>query len=63
MTLHSEYLRLIEETDKVLSAKRAFWLSAAPEDRVKWKASLNETLDERLRLMGCRDRAKEIEQP
>ena len=61
MTLRSEYVRLIEETDKVLSAKRGLWLTATtPEDRLKWKVGLNETLDERVRLMKCRDALEEI---
>ncbi len=54
--MHSEYLKLIVELDRVLSMLRCLWLEAASEaDRSKWRVRLDQSLDERLRLMRCRD--------
>ena len=60
MSLHAEYIRLIAETDKVLAEKRALMLSApTPAEAAKWRKGLDETLEERFRLMKRRDTAKE----
>lgn len=54
--MESEYIKLIAELDKLLSTLRKFWLEAkTPEDISKWYVRINESLDERLRLMKRRD--------
>jgi len=60
MSLHAEYVRLIAELDKVIAGKRTLLLNATtPDDRVKWKNGIDDSLDERIRLMKRRDAAKE----
>jgi hypothetical protein len=56
--MKEEYIRLIAELDRVLGSIRALWLEAkAPEETTKWRVRLDELMDERLRLMHCRDTA------
>jgi hypothetical protein len=54
--MKEEYIRLIAELDRQISQLRGFWLSSStPEEKTKWLNLLDESLDERLRLMRCRD--------
>jgi len=56
--MKEEYVKLIASTDKLLHEFREFWLGAIePKDKARWMAKLNEGLDERFRLMTCRDLA------
>lgn len=48
--------QLIAETDETLSLLRKSWMDAAPEDKSKWLALIDKSLDERLALMARRDR-------
>ncbi len=60
VTLYTEYVRLIQETDDVIDAKRLIMVnSATNEDAAKWKASLDRSLDHRSRLMLLRNLAEE----
>lgn len=59
--MEQEYIKLIGELDRVLSTIRTLWIEAkAPTDLTKWRVRLDELLDERIRLMNCRDAAKAI---
>lgn len=59
MTIHGEYVRLIEETDKVLGRQRKLLLAAKPGDeRLKYKNEIDETLDLRIEQMRRRDAAR-----
>lgn len=54
--MHSEYIDLIAQIDRVLSMIREFWLAANhPGEIAKWRDRLDQSLDERLRLMRLRD--------
>ena len=53
--MQNEYLKLIAELDKTLSMVRSLWLDANAAEKTKWRVRLDELLDERLRLMKCRD--------
>lgn len=54
--MQNEYLKLIAELDKTLSMVRSLWLDANDAaEKTKWRVRLDELLDERLRLMKCRD--------
>ena len=55
--MKSEYLRLITECDKNLSLLRESWLEAKVEKKGRWLELINQSLDERLRLMALRDAA------
>lgn len=56
--MQAEYTRLITERDGILTELRANWLSArCDKDRTTWMGKINGNLDERLRLMKCRDTA------
>jgi hypothetical protein len=56
--MKDEYIRLIAELDQVICHVRLFWLaSKLPEDVAKWRSRIDELLDERLRIMRCRDAA------
>lgn len=51
------YTNLIVELDRVLSTLRGFWLEASGDtDKEKWRKRLDDSLDERLRLMKLRDK-------
>lgn len=57
--METEYIKLISELDGVLSGLRDLWMNAATDsDKTKWRVRIDEMLDERLRLMRCRDAAK-----
>lgn len=54
--MRSEYIRLIAEVDSVLSTIRGLWIDATTlAERERWRTRLDQLLDERLRLMRCRD--------
>lgn len=54
--MKQEYEKLIEELDKTLSMSRSLWMAAKDSaERNKWRIRLDELLDERRRLMKCRD--------
>lgn len=54
--MQNEYLKLIAELDKTLSMVRSIWLDAKDAaEKTKWRVRIDELLDERLRLMKCRD--------
>lgn len=57
---HAEYCRLIESFDStVLSIIRHNLLNAQTDsERQKWKKNMDDSLDERLRLMKIRDSFK-----
>lgn len=58
-SMENEYIKLIAELDRTLSALRDFWMNAkTPEESAKWRTRINGSLDERLRLMKARDAAK-----
>jgi hypothetical protein len=59
--MEKEYIKLIGELDRVLSQIRTLWMDGkTPEEKNKWRVRLDELLDERLRLMACRDAAKAV---
>ena len=59
--MEQEYIKLIGELDRVLSTLRDFWMnSKTPEEKTTWRIRIDESLDERLRLMRCRDAAKTV---
>lgn len=54
--MKAEYIRLIEELDRVLDTLRGFWLEAkTTAETAKHRNRIDALLDERLRLMGLRD--------
>ncbi len=54
--MEQEYIKLIGDLDRVLSTIRDFWMNAkTSEEKAKWRIRLDESLDDRLRLMRCRD--------
>ena len=57
LDFHSQYCKLISDLDTtVLSLIRENLLAAPTEnEKKKWQARMNESLDERLRLMKIRD--------
>jgi primosomal protein N'' len=56
--MKEEYIRLILEQDKVISAMRMLWGEAKDAaEKAKWRVQIDQALDERLRLMRCRDAA------
>lgn len=57
----SEYVRLISQLDLVLKGLKDLWMDARdPKDKATWMERINASLDERLRLMRCRDVAKTV---
>lgn len=60
-TMETEYVKLIAELDKVLDTLRGFWMEAKnDEERKKWRLRLDQSLDESIRLMKCRDAGKVV---
>jgi hypothetical protein len=56
--MKAEYIRLIAAQDAVLSTLREFWMDAkTPVERAKHMKRIDTSLDERSRLMRCRDAA------
>lgn len=54
--MKAEYIRLIEEQDRVLATIRVFWMEAkTPAEIAKHRNRLDLVLDERLRVMKLRD--------
>lgn len=53
--MKAEYLRLIASIDSTLSVLRKHWLKAKGDDKRDVMQRINQTLDERLRLMELRD--------
>jgi hypothetical protein len=54
--MNQEYVNLIKQLDGVLSTLHEFYMnSKTKEDKAKWRIRIDESLDERLRLMKCRD--------
>lgn len=54
--MKSEYEKLIAERDVLLGDFRKQWMEAkTSEDRSKYMGKINDNLDERARLMRCRD--------
>ena len=54
--MRSEYIRLIAEVDSVPSTILGLWLDATTlAERERWRTRLDQLLDERLRLIRCRD--------
>lgn len=53
----NSHAKTIEELDRVLiSTLRNLWVEARdPKEKEKWRKSLDDALDERLRLMKSRD--------
>jgi hypothetical protein len=59
--MKEEYLKLIEDLDKLLSQARSCWLAyTQPQDKAKWMVSINEMLEGRIRLMKLRDLPNDI---
>jgi hypothetical protein len=54
--MKEEYIRLILEQDKVISAMRMLWGEARDAaEKAKWRVQIDHALDERMRLMRARD--------
>lgn len=53
--MKEEYIKLIAEHDKLLSALRKNWMESNGADKMKWMNKINGSLDERSRLMKLRD--------
>ncbi len=59
--MYSEYVKLIDDMDSVLSMVRQLWMEARDdESKRKHRKRLDELLDERLRLMKARDAARKV---
>ena len=57
--MKTEYVKLIATMDKTLSLIRKQWEKApAGKEKEEYMSRINESLDERFRLMGLRDAAK-----
>lgn len=59
MSTKADYIKLISEVDKLLSILRGFWMDArSNDDKRKYHDRLNQSLEERSRLMKLRDEVK-----
>lgn len=55
--MKSDCINLIAECDKNLALLRESWLEAQVEKKPRWLHLIDQSLDERLRLMAMRDAA------
>ncbi len=54
--MKEEYIKLIEERDRILLEQRLEWLKCETlAQKEKWMKKINKSLDERFRLMCLRD--------
>lgn len=54
--MKAEYEKLIDEHDKTLSSLRKLWMNAESDsEKDRFMQGINRGLDDRLRLMRCRD--------